>query len=419
VYRSYDELPKIRLPDGRGVEDIRLSDSTLREGAQMPGITMRHEHKVKIYEYLHRIGIEKTESFLFAESDRSAVKEMLDLGYENPEVTGWARANPRDIDLILAADGIKETGILMSVSDAHIFDKLGLRSRAEACEKYLEAFEYARAHGLRVRCHLEDITRADLNGFVLPLVAEMIDRAPDTIMRICDTLNFGIPFLAELPYSLPRIITGLGECGVREIETHIHDDFGLGVALALAGFWYGATWANLTFLGMGERAGVGELEKVVVFLEQRVEGFHKYEMACLSEFATYMEQQVGLRVPANKAVVGRNVFAHESGIHTAGVIKNPFIYDPYPPELVGAKRQLIIGATSGSEVIRHKVEEILREQGTPHGGSARVQPRVEKGDPLLSAIQAEIRRQFEAERSSCISDEEMREYVARYFCGVA
>jgi len=419
VYRSYDELPKIRLPDGRGVEDIRLSDSTLREGAQMPGITMRREHKVKIYEYLHRIGIEKTESFLFAESDRSAVKEMLDLGYENPEVTGWARANPRDIDLILAADGIKETGILMSVSDAHIFDKLGLRSRAEACEKYLEAFEYARAHGLRVRCHLEDITRADLNGFVLPLVAEMIDRAPDTIMRICDTLNFGIPFLAELPYSLPRIITGLRECGVREIETHIHDDFGLGVALALAGFWYGATWANLTFLGMGERAGVGELEKVVVFLEQRVEGFHKYEMACLSEFATYMEQQVGLRVPANKAVVGRNVFAHESGIHTAGVIKNPFIYDPYPPELVGAKRQLIIGATSGSEVIRHKVEEILREQGTPHGGSARVQPRVEKGDPLLSAIQAEIRRQFEAERSSCISDEEMREYVARYFCGVA
>jgi len=419
VYRSYDELPKIRLPDGRGVEDIRLSDSTLREGAQMPGITMRREHKVKIYEYLHRIGIEKTESFLFAESDRSAVKEMLDLGYENPEVTGWARANPRDIDLILAADGIKETGILMSVSDAHIFDKLGLRSRAEACEKYLEAFEYARAHGLRVRCHLEDITRADLNGFVLPLVAEMIDRAPDTIMRICDTLNFGIPFLAELPYSLPRIITGLRECGVREIETHIHDDFGLGVALALAGFWYGATWANLTFLGMGERAGVGELEKVVVFLEQRVEGFHKYEMACLSEFATYMEQQVGLRVPANKAVVGRNVFAHESGIHTAGVIKNPFIYEPYPPELVGAKRQLIIGATSGSEVIRHKVEEILREQGTPHGGSARVQPRVEKGDPLLSAIQAEIRRQFEAERSSCISDEEMREYVARYFCGVA
>ena len=419
MYRSYDELPKIRLPDGRGVEDIRLSDSTLREGAQMPGITMRHEHKVKIYEYLHRIGIEKTESFLFAESDRSAVKEMLDLGYENPEVTGWARANPRDIDLILAADGIKETGILMSVSDAHIFDKLGLRSRAEAREKYLEAFEYARAHGLRVRCHLEDITRADLNGFVLPLVAEMIDRAPDTIMRICDTLNFGIPFLAELPYSLPRIITGLRECGVREIETHIHDDFGLGVALALAGFWYGATWANLTFLGMGERAGVGELEKVVVFLEQRVEGFHKYEMACLSEFATYMEQQVGLRVPANKAVVGRNVFAHESGIHTAGVIKNPFIYDPYPPELVGAKRQLIIGATSGSEVIRHKVEEILREQGTPHGGSARVQPRVEKGDPLLSAIQAEIRRQFEAERSSCISDEEMRGYVARYFCGVA
>ena len=135
MYRSYKELPKIRLPEDRGVEDINISDSTIREGAQMPGIMMHKEHKVKIYEYLHRIGIEKTESFLFNESDRGAVKEMLDRGYEKPEVTGWARANPKDIDLVIEADGIEETGILMSVSDAHIFDKLGLKSREEASEK--------------------------------------------------------------------------------------------------------------------------------------------------------------------------------------------------------------------------------------------------------------------------------------------
>ncbi len=418
MYRYYTELPKIRLPEGKGVEDIHISDSTIREGAQMPGITMRKEHKVKIYEYLHQIGIEKIESFLFNESDRKAVKEILNLGYDKPELTGWARANPRDIDLVLDADGIEETGILMSVSDAHIFDKLGLKSREEAAEKYLDAFEYALDHGLRVRCHLEDITRADMDGFVLPLVSAMIERAPETIMRICDTLNFGIPFLSEFPYSVPRIIEELKERGVRNIETHVHDDFGLGVAVSLAGFWYGANWANLTFLGMGERAGVGELEKVVVFLEQRVEHFHRYNLECLAEFATYIEQNVGLRVPDNKAVVGRNVFAHESGIHTAGVIKNPFIYEPYPPELVGARRKLIIGATSGSEVIRHKVEEILRARSMWGCATERPGPKIEKEDPRLKVIQAEIRRQYEADRISCISDEELGDYVARYFCAV-
>jgi isopropylmalate/homocitrate/citramalate synthase len=418
VYRSYNELPKIRLPEGREVADIHISDSTIREGAQMPGLTMRKEHKVTIYEYLHRLGIEKTESFLLNQKDRKAVKEMLDLGYDKPEVTGWARANTKDIDLIIDADGIEETGILMSVSDAHIFDKLELKSREEAAEKYIDAFEYALDHGLKVRCHLEDITRSDVEGFVLPLVSEMVARAPDTIMRICDTINYGIPFLYDLPYSVPRIITVLKESGVRNIETHIHDDFGFGVAASIAGFWYGANWSNLTFLGMGERAGVGELEKVIVFLEQRVENFHKYNLDCLAEFADYIEQNIGLRVPDNKAVVGRNVFAHESGIHTAGVIKNPFVYEPYPPELVGAKRKLMIGATSGSEVIRHKIEELLREKRRVQGDEI-MSPKLDKKAPQFKAIQADIRRKYENERTSCISDEELRDYIEQYFLETA
>lgn len=106
------------------------------------------------------------------------------------------------------------------------------------------------------------------------------------------------------------------------------------------------------------RAGNSELEKALLFLVQRVVGFQKYDLNCLAEF---METHIGIRVPRNKAVVGRNIFAHESGIHTAGVIKNPFIYEPYPPELVGGKRKIMIGNTSGTEVIRFKVEEALKE----------------------------------------------------------
>ncbi|MHC1635390.1 MAG: homocitrate synthase/isopropylmalate synthase family protein [Candidatus Methanospirareceae archaeon] len=411
MYRSYEELPKIRLPEGVSPDDIHISDSTIREGAQMPGIVMKKEHKVKIYEYLHRIGIEKTETFLYRESEREAVREMLDFGYEKPEVTGWARANKKDIDLVIKMDDIKETGILMSVSDTHIFDKMGLKSREEAVQKYLEAFDYALDHGLRVRCHLEDITRADIEGFVLPFVKELIRTAPDTIMRICDTLNYGIPFFHEFPYSVPRIIKEFKRIGVKNIETHIHDDFGFGVAISLAGFWYGANWSNLTFLGMGERAGVAELEKVIIFLELRVENFHKYNLEHLCEFAEYMEKNVGIRVPDNKAAVGRNVFAHESGIHAAGVIKNPFTYEPYPPEVVGAKRVLMIGATSGGELITHKVKEILREMGYAKNPVE----KLDKNDPRLRAIQDRIKQLYEEGRTSCVSDEELRKYVEEYF----
>src|SRR5659263_324968 len=125
IYRSYEDLPKIKLPLG---QEVFISDSTIRDGSQMPGIVMKKRHKTEIYEYLNKIGIEKLETFLFNERDREAAKEMLDRGYEFPEVTGWARANPKDIDFVLSMDGIKETGILMSVSDSHMIDKMGLRT---------------------------------------------------------------------------------------------------------------------------------------------------------------------------------------------------------------------------------------------------------------------------------------------------
>ena len=407
MFRRYEDMPRIKLPDGH---EIFVSDSTIREGAQMPGIVMKKEHKVKIFEFLHEIGIEKTETFLYDESDQLAVKEMLDFGYERPEVTGWARARHSDIDLVLDLD-LAETGILMSVSDTHLFDKIGFKRREEAAERYLDALDYALAHGLRVRCHLEDITRADVEGFVLPFVKEILERDKNVILRICDTLNYGIPFMTEFPYSIPKIIVALKKMGAKNIELHIHDDFGMGTTISLVGFWYGANWCNATFLGMGERAGVAELEKILVFLEFRVEGFHKYNLECLSRFAEYMEREVGIRIPKNKAVVGENVFAHESGIHTDGVLKNPFTYEPFPPELVGAKRHFIIGPTSGISVLKHKAERMLGELlGTNF--------TLDKNDERLKALQNFIKRSYDDGRSSCFSDSELKELVRRFFAEV-
>ncbi|MBU3967460.1 MAG: isopropylmalate synthase [Euryarchaeota archaeon] len=407
VYRSYEDLPRIKLPLG---QDIFISDSTIRDGSQMPGIVMKKRHKLKIYDYLHRIGIEKLETFVFNDRDREAVRVMLDTGFEFPEVTGWARANPKDIDFVLSMDGIKETGILMSVSDSHMIDKMGLASREEAEKKYTDALQYAVDHGLRTRAHIEDMTRADNEGFVFPLIEKLLEIDPDCIIRLCDTVGFGLPFPdVDEPYGIPHMVKRLREIGSKNIETHIHDDFGMSVACSIAGYWYGANWSSLTFLGIGERAGNAELEKVALLLMQRVEGFQKYDLQSLTEFARYMEKEIGIRVPRNKSVVGRNIFAHESGIHTAGIIKNPFTYEPFPPEVVGGKRQLLIGDSSGLEVIRFKVEESLNEL-------MHVESKIDKNDWRVKAIQSDIQRLYnEEKRISCISDEELKRFVEKYF----
>ena len=408
MYKKYEEMPKIKFPNGN--EDINISDSTIRDGSQMAGIVMKKRHKLKIFEYLNKIKIEKLELFLFSDIDQAIAKEMLDKGYEYPEVTGWARANPNDIDLVLKIDAIKETGILMSVSDSHMFDKMGLKDKEEAEDKYLTALDYALDHGLRVRCHLEDITRSDIEGFVIPFSKQIIERSKDAIIRVCDTLNFGVSFMdVGFPYSIPKIIVELKNIGVKNIETHIHDDFGFGVAGTMAGYWYGANWSSLTFLGIGERAGNTELEKILLFLQYRLEGFDKYNLECLTEFSRYMENEIGIRVPRNKSVVGKNVFSHESGIHSAGVIKNPFTYEPYPPELVGGTRHLMIGPTSGTEVVRYKVEEALRDL-------MKIEVAVDKSDHRIQSIHKDIQKIYgEGSRRSCISDEEIRGYVEEYF----
>jgi len=408
IYRTYDDLPKIKLPKG---QEVSISDSTIRDGAQMPGIVLKAEHKLRIYEFLHQIGIEKLETFAYNERDRNAIKMMFDRGYESPEITGWARAVPSDIDLILDIEDIKETGVLMSVSDAHMLDKMGLPNREAAEEKYLNALQYAVDHGLRTRAHIEDMTRADNTYFVYPLIEKILEIDPDCTIRLCDTIGYGVPFTGvDEPFGIPEMVRYLKEdLKAKNIETHCHDDFGLAVANSIAGYWHGANWSNVTFLGIGERAGNAEMEKLLLFLGRRVEGFDKYNLECLAEFAQFMQKEIGIRIPRNKSVVGSNVFAHESGIHTAGVIKNPFTYEPYPPEVVGGNRVFLIGDSSGIEVLRFKVQDTLKEL-------MGVQLTVEKDDKRLRSIQKDIHKLYDKEkRVSCISDEEIQAYVEKYF----
>ncbi len=400
-------MPKIEIP---GDQEIKISDSTLRDGSQMPGIVLKKEQKLRIFEFLHEIGIEKLECFVFNERDRALVRELFDYNYEQPLITGWARANAADIDLNLSMDGIKEVGILMSISDTHIFDKLGFKDREQAWDKYTDALQYAVDHGLKTRCHLEDITRADIPGFVIPLVKTLLEIDSDTIFRVCDTLNYGVPFEdTPLPFSIPKIIQTFKDAGANDLEMHVHDDFGLGVANTLAGYWHGANWSSLTFMGIGERAGNTELEKILTFLFCRIKGFEKYNPVPLTEFTRYLEHELTFSLPRNKAIVGENIFAHESGIHTDGVLKNPFTYEPFPPEVVGGKRILLIGDSSGREVVRHKMEEILNEL-------LGVEVNLRKNDKRIKRICGDIHKLYDEEaRRSSVSDDELKEYAIKYF----
>lgn len=409
---TVSSMAKKRLPPGGGVN---ISDTTLRDGAQMPGIFLSDSHKLRIFEYLHEIGIEKVECFVFSESDRRIVQRMLDQGYPKPRVTGWARANREDLDAVAGLEGIDETGILMSVSDLHIFKKLRFGSRTEAHKAYVSALSYALEKGLTVRCHLEDVTRADFYGFVAPLVREILQLHPDAILRLCDTVGIGLPDPnMDLPRSVPRLISATGGLGARSIETHMHDDFGLAVANSLIGFDYGARWTSATFLGIGERAGNAKLEEILINLHH-VEGMEgRYNLSCLSEFAEFMEREVGVCLPANKAVVGRNAFVHRSGIHTAAVLSDPSTYEPYSPNLVGNERRLVLGPTSGTEILASKVNEILEEFGSC--------VRLRKNDGRLKAIRDELEQRYSAGDSetkiSEVDQSELKGLVRKYVVAV-
>ena len=273
----YTEIPKIafnyrKVPENMP-EDIFITDTTFRDGQQSraPYTT---EQMVEIYKMLHELGgpngmIRQTEFFVYSEKDRKALEKCMKLGYRFPEITTWIRANKKDFELVKSI-GVKETGILVSCSDYHIFQKMGL-TRKQALDKYLGIVSDCMEAGLRPRCHFEDITRADFYGFVVPFAKCLMDMAAQSgtpiKIRACDTMGFGVPYPgASLPRSVSGIIYGLQHyAGVPSemLEWHGHNDFYKGVVNATTAWMYGAAAVNCSLLGIGERTGNVPLEAMV------------------------------------------------------------------------------------------------------------------------------------------------------------
>lgn len=388
-------LPKQSLK----VETI-IDDTTLRDGVQMPGIAVSPEHTAQIASLLDNFGIERIELHHYQKQDQEAVKLIQDMGL-NVRLAGWCRAIKSDIDNALKCD-LNEVGISHPVSYIHLKTKWPKLTISDILQRVVDTVEYAKVHGLRVFVHGEDSTRADweFERRFINAVAE----AGAEVYRICDTVGVGVSSPeATLPNGIPAKIKCIKqETRIREVEIHAHDDLGNAVENTLAAV-KGASglfrrfYVSTTFLGIGERAGNAETEKVIMNLYLHY-GVKKYEkkLGMLKKIADFISYTMGIVIPPNKAIVGDYAFAHESGIHTHGVLRNPVTYEPFPPELVGCSRKLTIGKHSGKAIIGHKIKMI----------SGRV-----LSDEQLDVVVRRVKEIYENGRKASLSDEEFAEIL--------
>ena len=416
VFRNlfrYDEIPKIafndRIVPHNMPDEIWITDTTFRDGQQSraPYTT---EQIVKIYDYLHRLGgpngkIRQSEFFLYSKKDRDAVYRCLEKGYEFPEVTSWIRASRKDFELVKEI-GLKETGILVSCSDYHIFYKLKM-TRKQALEHYLSVIRECLEVGIRPRCHLEDITRSDIYGFVIPFCLELMKLMEEykipIKVRVCDTMGYGVNYPgAVIPRSIPGIIYGImTHAGVPSelIEFHGHNDFYKAVNNSTTAWLYGASGVNCSLFGIGERTGNTPPE-AMAFEYAQLRGTHDgMDTRVISEIADYYEKEIGYHIPPSTPFVGRNFNVTRAGIHADGMMKNEEIYNIFDTEkFLGRPPLVAVSNTSGTAGIAYWINAWYK---LPE------ERRVDKSSPLVIKMKEWVDKEYEDGRVTVLTDNEL------------
>ncbi len=415
----YNEIPKIvfnqRVVPINMPEKIWITDTTFRDGQQSraPYTT---EQIVRLYDYLHRLGgpngiIRQSEFFLYSKKDRDAAYECMSRGYEFPEVTAWIRANKKDFELVKAM-GIKETGILVSCSDYHIFYKMKM-SRRQAMDHYLSIVRECLETGVRPRCHLEDITRSDIYGFVIPFCLELEKLGQEygipVKIRACDTMGFGVNFTgAAIPRSVPGIIYGLHtHAGVPSemIEWHGHNDFYKAVTNSTTAWLYGACGINCSLFGIGERTGNTPLEAMVFEYAQLKGTLDGMDTTVITEMAEYYEKEIGYKIPSRTPFVGKNFNVTRAGIHADGLLKNEEIYNIFDTEKFLNRPVLVaVSNTSGLAGIAHWINTYFKLKG---------ENAIEKTDPIVAHVKEWVDSEYAGGRVTVLTDEELLEAIDR------
>ena len=397
--------------------EIWITDTTFRDGQQaMPPFSV--ENMVEIYKLLHALGgrrglIRQSEFFLYQERDRESIRRCQDLGYEYPEITGWIRATRKDFELAKSM-GMREVGILTSVSDYHVFHKWKGFTRGKALEQYLSVVKDALSEGMIPRCHFEDITRADFYGFVVPFAIELNKLSQESgvpiKIRACDTMGFGVPYPgASLPRSVPGIIYGLNHfAGIpsEQLEWHGHNDFHKVVANSATAWLYGCSAVNATVLGIGERTGNAPIEGMVMeYLALRGPD-PDIDTTVITQIARYLRDEVGYHIPPAQPFVGSHFNTTLAGIHADGLQKDQRIYTIFDTEKVlGVKPGIRITDNSGLAGVAYWINVTLELEG---------QEAITKADPAVAAIHAEVKAQYEAGRVAVMSDAELLEMLSKH-----
>ena len=328
--------------------DIEICDVTLRDGEQMPGVVFRTDEKLDIAMRLDEIGVDIIEAGfpVVSPGEKAAVKEVCNLGLD-AKISALSRSVKRDVDAALDC-GVDMVSIFIATSELHLKYKLHM-SCPEAIRCALDAVEYAKDHGLIVRFSAEDATRTDFD--TLKKLYRKAEEYNADYVSVADTVGIMNPRTTYYMISEIKKVVRTPIC------MHCHDDMGLALANTLAGAEAGAKQLHTTVNGIGERSGNTPLEELLVALRLHYER-DRYDLARLKDLSNLVESYSGVAVARNKAVVGANAFAHESGIHVAAVLEEPRTYELYSPEMVGAARHIIIGKHTGAKALKYIAERM-------------------------------------------------------------
>lgn len=397
---------------------IWITDTTFRDGQQSRS-PYAVEQVVRLFDLLHRLGgprgmIRQTELFLYSERDRAALERCQELGHRYPEITGWIRATPDDYALVRAA-GLRETGILTSISDYHIFRKLG-SDRATVIGGYLRIVDAALADGVIPRCHFEDVTRADVAHVVVPFAETLMARSREAgipvKIRLPDTLGVGVPHPnASLPRGIPRLVATLHhEAGVPAewLEYHGQNDLAAIVPNAVSAWLYGAAANNGTLLGIGERSGNTPIEALVFWLVSLTGDTWGMDTTAITEIADYY-RSIGEPVDRRLPFVGEDFNVTRAGIHADGLVKDEEIYNPFDTTaLLGRAPGVAISDRSGAAGL---LLWLRRHRPALAAG-------VTKRDPRLRQVLDRVAAAFDDGRATSLADDEVAAMVDAAFAPV-
>ena len=395
-------------------EEIWITDTSLRDGQQSVE-PYSVDQIVQIYKLLNKLGgpygiIRQTEFFIYSKKDREAIEKCMSLDLKFPEITTWIRATKKDFQLVRDL-GIPETGILVSCSDYHIFKKMGM-TRSQALEYYLATVKDAFNAGVIPRCHLEDITRADFYGFVVPFVNELQKLSREAgipvKIRACDTMGYGVPYTeAAMPRSVAGIIYGLqhysdvpSEC----LEWHGHNDFYKAVANASTAWLYGACAVNCSLLGIGERTGNVPLEAMVFEYASLRGSMDGMDPTVITEIAEFFQKDVGYHIPTMTPFVGRDFNVTRAGIHADGLLKDEEIYTIFDTQkLLNRPAAVTISKTSGLAGIAYWINQNYRLSGDA---------QIKKQDPLVLELKEWVDQEYEDGRQTVLANSELEAKIA-------